>query len=164
MSIFLKKPQKPEPLIINNKIGTFILRDPQRDNYYEGEIILLGEKHYINLEPDSEDKKTAYKALGHLHKFVSDAEKWDRRIKEYITENFVEDDGMVDIWGGTDPYDKPSRIKKEEFYSRLSFGFACIYKSGELGIDYDPDEMFTDHGIFVSANISGEILSANLYG
>lgn len=39
-----------------------------------------------------------------------------------------------------------------------------VYPNGEVYFDYDLDEMFTDHGLGISANISGEILSVGLVG
>ena len=160
---FFKK--KSKPIIINDELGTFILKNPKKDKLYRGKIKWLDDDVYVSLHCDSVDSITANIALENLRKIAAKAEDWDKRIRKCIADNKSDKDGMVEIWGDSmDTDDDISQITKEEFLSRISIGFIHIYPNGEIFFDYDMDGMFTDHGMGIDANISGEISSCGLWG
>lgn len=158
---FFKK--KSEPFVINDDIGTFT--KTKKDKLYRGKIKWLDvDDVFVSLYCDSDDSITANIALENLRNIVAKAEEWDEQIKKYIANNMSDKYGMVEIWGDTDTDDDISQITKEEFLSRISIGFIHIYPNGEIFFDYDMNGMFTDHGMGVDANISGEISSCGLWG
>lgn len=163
MSFFRKK---PEPLVIHDELGTFVQKDPGKDKAYSGEVSWLGENVYVDLYCDSDGSQTADIALGNLRKLVDNADDWDKKIRKYIADDMSDEDGMVEIWGDDEDTDEDdvSQITREEFLSRISVGFINIYPDGEIFFDYNMDEMFSDHGMGVNADISGEISSCGLWG
>lgn len=165
MSILDLFRKKPEPLVIHDELGTFIMKDPVNDRSYSGEISWLGENVYVDLYCSSDGSHTADIALGNLRRLVENADDWDKKVREYIADDMSDEDGTVEIWGDDeDDEDDVSQITREEFLSRISAGFINIYPNGDIFFDYNLDEMFTDHGMGVSADISGEISSCGLWG
>ena len=59
----------PEPLVIKDSLGTFILTDSGRKNSYCGEVELLGISVSVYLETDGNDEKTAFASLQSLRAF-----------------------------------------------------------------------------------------------
>lgn len=165
MSILKLFKRKSKSLVINNELGTFVLRHPGKDKAYKGTISWLDTEAIVNLELDNNETLTADVALENLRKIAVKAAEWDRKIRQYAAEDMADSDGMIEIWGNSDDADSDfSYITKEEFISRISIGFIYIYMNGEIFFDYDLDGMFTDHGLGIDANISGEILSSQIWG
>lgn len=157
--------RKPEPLIINDPLGKFTLQNPKKDNTYEGEIDWLGTEVFVDLETDGPDSHTADAALKILRKIAEETAQWDRRLRQYAAEEMSDGDGKVEVWeGDEDSDDGYSYLTKEEFISRISMGFIHINKDGTIAFYYDTDGMFTDHNLEIRADISGEILCADLCG
>ena len=101
----------------------------------------------------------------YLRKIAAKADDWDKKIREYVADDMSDEAGMVEIWGDSmNSDDDVSLITREEFLSRISIGFIDIEPNGDIFFDYDLDGMFTDHGMGIDANISGEILSCSLWG
>ena len=161
-SLFKKK--QPEPLVIEDQLGTFTMKNPEKDNYFSGEIDLLGRKADVMLEPDGKESGTAQNALRHLHIFVANAADWDAKIKQCAADEFAEKDGAIETWGGCESDSDGEVISKEEFIRRIELNFICFYSDGSLFLDYDLDDMYTDHGLGVNAHISGKIESCALWG
>ena len=155
-----KKKPKPEPVVIRDSFGTFTL---DKGNFC-GEVNLLGREISVFLESDGEGKATADSALKSLHAFVPKAEEWDARIKIFAAEEFAGKDGTVETWGGCDSDSEGEIISKEEFMSRVKMNFIQFYSDGSIFLDYSLDDMFTDHGLGVHADISGKIESCALWG
>lgn len=165
MSILKIFRKKPEPIVINDELGSFILKNPEKDKLYKGKINWLGESAYVNLHCDSADSLVANSALEYLRKIVAKADDWDKKIREYVADDMSDEAGMVEIWGDSmNSDDDVSLITREEFLSRISIGFIDIEPNGDIFFDYDLDGMFTDHGMGIDANISGEMLSCSLWG
>lgn len=160
--LFNKKSEtKPEPLVMEDELGRFAL---EKENAYWGEVEMLGRKVSVCLETDGDGQTTAGKALGSLHTFAPKVKWWDDEIKKFAADDFAGDDGMIETWGGCDDDSEGEIISKEEFMRRMELNFIQFYSDGGIFLDYDLDEMFTDHGLGVNADISGSILSCALWG
>ena len=159
-----KRKAKPQPLVIEDELGTFTMKNPETDKYFSGEIDLLGGKVDIMLEPDGTETGTAQKALQHFHSFVPNAADWDARIKQSAADEFAEKDGTIETWGSCESDSEGETISKEELMRRIAMNFICFYSDGSIFFDYDLNDMYTDHGLGVNADISGKIESCALWG
>ena len=159
-----KQKTKPQPLVIEDELGLFTMKNPKTDKYFSGEIDLLGGKVDIMLEPDGTETGTAQKALQHLHSFVPNAADWDERIKQCAADEFAEKDGTIETWGSCESDSEGETISKEELMRRIAMNFICFYSDGSIFFDYDLNDMYTDHGLGVNADISGKIESCALWG
>ena len=159
-----KRKAKPQPLVIEDELGTFTMKNPETDKYFSGEIDLPFGKVDIMLEPDGTETGTAQKALQHFHSFVPNAADWDARIKQSAADEFAEKDGTIETWGSCESDSEGETISKEEFMRRIAMNFICFYSDGSIFLDYNLDDMFTDHGLGVNADISGSIESCALWG
>ena len=163
MSIWKLFQKKPEPLVIQDRLGTFILKDLRKPRYYEGEADWLGKKADVSLYCD-DGALTAETALENLRRLMAEAADWDAKLRQCAVEEMSGEDGMVEIWGdGTEPGEPPP-ITVKEFCSRISLGFMYVYPNGELYFDYDLDGMFTDHGLGICADMPGSVQSVGLMG
>lgn len=148
--------------MIQDGLGVFTLKDPGKSRFYEGEINWLGQEVSVSLYCD-DGALTAKTALENLRRIVAEAAGWDARLRQCAVEDMAGEDGMVEIWGdGTE--EEPPPVTAAEFLSRISLGFMDVYPNGELYFDYDLDEMFTDHGLGICADMAGEKLSVGLVG
>ena len=154
-----KRKAKPQPLVIEDELGTFTMKNPET-----GEIDLPFGKVDIMLEPDGTQTGTAQKALQHFHSFVPNAADWDARIKQSAADEFAEKDGTIETWGSCESDSEGETISKEAFMRRIAMNFICFYSDGSIFFDYNLDDMFTDHGLGVNADISGSIESCALWG
>ena len=160
MSILGLFKRKPEPLIIRDELGTFILEHPQTDDCYEGAVRWPAGEALVSLDVDSEETLTADIALGYLRRIAAESAQWDERIRAYAAEDLSNGDENIETWEN----DGASYLTKEAFIRRISIGFIHIHTDGNLFFYYDLDGMFTDHGLGVYADISGEILSSEICG
>ena len=159
-----KRKPEPEPLVIEDELGTFTLSDPEKYHSYSGDTEMLGRSVTVFLETDDDGQTTADAALRHLHSFAANAAGWDEKIKKFAADDFAEQDGTIETWGGCESDSEGEVISKEEFIRRISLNFVQFYRDGSLFLDYSLDDMFTDHGLGVNADISGKIESCALWG
>lgn len=163
IALFKKKAAaKPEPLVIEDELGRFVMENPHREDSYWGDVNLLGRDVSVCLRIDGSGQMTASAALKNLHTFAAHADDWDARIKQFAADDFVDQDGTIETWGGAER--DSEIISKEEFMRRIEMNFICFYSDGSIFLDYDLDDMFTDHGLGVDADISGKIESCTLWG
>ena len=99
-----------------------------------------------------------------LHTFVQKVEEWDAAIKKFAADDFAKKDGTIETWGSCDSDSEDEIISKEEFMRRITMNFIQFYRDGSIFLDYDLDDMYTDHGLGVDADISGKIESCALWG
>lgn len=156
-------------VVINDELGTFTLERFGKESYiFKGEINMLGEEVIVTLHSDTDNSLTANTALENLRKIVADADNWNKFLKEYIADDMSEEDGTIEIWGDGNNFDEPSddilTVTREEFINRISIGFIQLYPNDEVYFDYDLDEMFTDHGMGITVNMSKEVSSCGLVG
>ena len=157
--LFMPKP-KPEPVVMGDSLGTFTLN---KENFC-GEVTLLGRGISVFLETDGKGNNTAGTALKSLHTFISKAAEWDTNIKKFAADDFADENGMIETWGGCENDSEGEIISKEEFMRRIEMNFIQFYRDGSLFFDYSLDDMFTDHGLGIYADISGAIESCALWG
>ena len=153
-----KRKPKPEPLVIEDELGTFTL---DKENFC-GDVTLPGRKISVFLQTDGDGQTTADAALKSLHTFVQKVEEWDAAIKKFAADDFAKKDGTIETWGSCDS--DSEIISKEEFMRRITMNFIQFYRDGSIFLDYDLDDMYTDHGLGVDADISGKIESCALWG
>ena len=99
-----------------------------------------------------------------IRAFAANAAKWDADIKQFAADEFARADGMIETWGGCEDDSEGEVISKEEFMRRISLNFIQFYRDGSIFLDYDLDDLFTDHGLGVHADVSGRIESCALWG
>lgn len=158
-----EKAARPEPIVITNELGSFT--SDGGGKVFEGEMDWCGERVTVFLQPDENNVNGIDRSLEILRRLLSNAAEWDARLKEYSANGFLDDDGLIHIWGSPEQLQEDAEpVTKEEFISRISLGFVDISPNGDIYFDYSLDEMFTDHGEGIFANISGEIFSAGLQG
>lgn len=163
MSILKWFRRKPEALVIQDELGTFLLEHPQSDRFYEGTVPWPPEEEaLVDLEIDGGEPPAADAALAHLCGIMAEAGEWDRRLRAYAADEMAGGDGWIETWEDEDS--GGSRRTREEFIRRLSIGFIRVHRDGTLFFYYDLDGMFTDHGLGIHANISGEIFSYEICG
>ena len=155
-----KRKPKPEPLVIEDELGTFTL---DKENFC-GDVTLPGRKISVFLQTDGDGQTTADAALKSLHTFVQKVEEWDAAIKKFAADDFAKKDGTIETWGSCDSDSEDEIISKEEFMRRITMNFIQFYRDGSIFLDYDLDDMYTDHGLGVDADISGKIESCALWG
>lgn len=155
-----KRKPKPEPLVIEDELGTFTL---DKENFC-GDVTLPGRKISVFLQTDGDGQTTADAALKSLHTFVQKVEEWDAAIKKFAADDFAKKDGTIETWGSCDSDSEGEIISKEEFMRRITMNFIQFYRDGSIFLDYDLDDMYTDHGLGVDADISGKIESCALWG
>lgn len=127
--------------------------------WFRGEINWMGEKCEIKLNPDKNGGKTANKVLEILRTLCDSMNQWDAKLKKFSADDYAEKDGMVYTWE-----DDNNAVTKEEFMKRLTLYSITVEPDGNLKFDFDVDGMFTDHGMDIFANISGEIEYQTLVG
>lgn len=159
-----KSAPKPQPLVIHDALGTFTMKSPGRIDSFEGEVTLLGKSITVFLETDGEGKTTANAALQNLHTFAANAADWDARIKAFAADDFAEADGTIETWGGCESDSEGETLTKEVFMRRIEMNFIQFFSDGSIFLDYDLDDMYTDHGLAVHASITGTINSCALWG
>ena len=153
--------KKKEPIVINDTYGVFALHKDRK--CYEGTTVWLGKEMFVTLFCDSRETLTAEKALENFHKLMENAADWDKRIREQSARDMAGGGEMIEIWD-EDENEEPLTVSKEEFTRRMSIGFVYLYPDGSIFFYYDLDNMFTDHGLGINADISGELESPDLVG
>ena len=143
-----------KPVSIEDKAGTFCLN--RKYGWFEGEIDWLGSTQEILLDQD-ENSDTAEKALQTLHRFLENAEQWDKTLRTFAAEQLTE---LANDWqDGETP-----EITEEEFAKRIGAPKFHIDGEGDFEAEYDDDDMFYGHWIVVYGNADGELKEANIEG
>ena len=124
MSILKWFRRKPEALVIQDKLGTFLLEHPQSDRFYEGTVPWPPEEALVDLEIDGGEPPAADAALAHLCGIMAEAGEWDRRLRAYAADEMAGGDGWIETWEDEDS--GGSRRTREEFIRRLSIGFIRV--------------------------------------
>ena len=171
MSIFSlfksRSKTKHKSIVIESKYGIFTSHKFGKNGVvFDGKINWLDDIVDVSLHTSSTESLMADKSLEILCKIAENATEWDKKLRQYGADEFSDDNGMIEIWGNDENNNDslPQTITKDEFISRISLGFMWIYPDGKVYFDYNLNEMFTDHGLGITANISGEIISCGLQG
>ena len=157
-----KKPER-ELKVTHDKYCDFTDADDVSE--YKGTVkwdnydcdILLDIDEYPSENPNIE------KSLAVFHMLYENMEEWDRKVKECAAAEFMDENGMVEIWGDGKEDNVPS-MPKEDFINALDFFEIHIAENGELTFRIPADGLFTDHEFVIETDISGENMTCSLCG
>ena len=144
-----------KPVSIKDDLGVFWL--DRKYGWFEGEINWLGKTKSVLLDKDK-DSDTAEAAFKTLYMLLADAEKWDKKIREYAAAELT---CLANDWQDSED---ASEIKEEEFSERIGGLSFHIDDEGSFEADFDDDDMFCGHWIVVCGNSDGELMSADIEG
>lgn len=165
------KPEKQEPLVVENDLGPFTMGYLDKYNTrpvyaYSGSAVWNGSD--IDVEVSCDDKETlaADKGFERLRALLADAARIENRMKAFVLREHVDkDDGKVHIWGSCSDFtDGEQIISCGEFVRRLSVFSICVLEDGCVSFMLDLDEMYTDHCMEVFMEADGSFSSCSLVG
>ncbi len=157
-----KKPER-EFKVVHDKYCDFTDTDDVSE--YKGTVkwhiydcdIVLDVDEYPSENP------TIEKALAVFHMLYENMENWDRKVKECAAAEFMDENGMVEIWGDGKEDNVPP-MPKEDFINNLDVFEIHIKENGELTFRIPADGLFTDHELVIETDISGENMTCSLCG
>lgn len=157
-----KKPER-ELKVIHDKYCDFTDADDVSE--YKGTVKWHNYDCDIVLDVDEFpcENPTIEKALAVFHMLYENMEEWDRKVKECAAAEFMDENGMVEIWGDGKEDNVPP-MPKEEFIKEIAVFEILITNNGEITFRIPADGLFTDHEIVIEAKSTGEILSCSLAG
>jgi len=157
-----KKPER-ELKVIHDKYCDFTDADDVSE--YKGTVKWLNYDCDIVLDVDEypSENPTIEKALAVFHMLYENMEEWDRKVKECAAAEFMDENGMVEIWGDGKEDNVPP-MPKEDFINELDVFEMHIKENGELTFRIPADELFTDHELVIETDISGENMTCSLCG
>ena len=157
-----KKPER-EFKVIHDKYCDFTDADDVSE--YKGTVKWHNYDCDIVLDVDEypSDNPTIEKALAVFHMLYENMENWDRKVKECAAAEFMDENGMVEIWGDGKEDNVPP-MPKEDFINELDVFEMHIKENGELTFRIPADGLFTDHELVIETDISGENMTCSLCG
>lgn len=159
LSEILKEYEKPI-IIIDEQYGNFELNKALK--IFEGKSQWIKENVSIYLDADNNNSKKSVNTIAVLHKIMNYKEIWDKKLREFAAEELV---GLANDWlEDDDENDCPQKITKLSFSKRIIISELVIHSDGSFEAYYDDDDMFWGHIILITANINGNLISANIAG
>jgi len=157
-----KKPER-ELKVIHDKYCDFTDTDDVSE--YKGTVKWHNYDCDIVLDVDKypSENPTIEKALAVFHMLYENMENWDRKVKECAAAEFMDENGMVEIWGDGKEDNVPP-MPKEDFINNLDVFEIHIKENGELTFRIPADGLFTDHELVIETDISGENMTCSLCG
>ena len=157
-----KKPER-EFKVVHDKYCDFTDTDDVSE--YKGTVKWHNYDCDIVLDVDEypSENPTIEKALAVFHMLYENMENWDRKIKECAAAEFMDENGMVEIWGDGKEDNVPP-MPKEDFINNLDVFEIHIKENGELTFRIPADGLFTDHELMIETDISGENMTCSLCG
>lgn len=157
-----KKPEK-ELKIVHDKYCDFTGMDG--GSWYKGTVKWHNYECDIVLDVDEypSENPTIEKSLAVFHMLYENMEEWDRKVKECAAAEFMDENGMVEIWGDGKEDNVPP-MPKEDFINALDVFEIHIAENGELTFRIPADGLFTDHEFVIETDISGENMTCSLCG
>ena len=157
-----KKPER-EFKVVHDKYCDFTDTDDVSE--YKGTVKWHNYDCDIVLDVDEypSENPTIEKALAVFHMLYENMENWDRKIKECAAAEFMDENGMVEIWGDGKEDNVPP-MPKEDFINNLDVFEIHIKENGELTFRIPADGLFTDHELVIETAISGENMTCSLCG
>ena len=157
-----KKPER-ELKVIHDKYCDFTEMDD--GSWYKGTVkwhncdcdIVLDTDEYPSEHP------TIEKALAVFHMLYENMEEWDRKVKECAAAEFMDENGMIGIWGDGKADNVPP-MPKEDFINELDVFEMHITENGKLTFRIPADGLFTDHEFVIETDSNGENMSCSLWG
>jgi hypothetical protein len=159
--LFGSKKPETEFKVVHDKYCDFTDTDDVSE--YKGTVKWHNYDCDIVLDVDEypSENPTIEKALAVFHMLYENTENWDRKIKECAAAEFMDENGMVEIWGDGKEDNVPP-MPKEDFINALDFFEIHIAENGELTFRIPADGLFTDHELMIETDISGENMTCSL--
>lgn len=147
-----KEVEKKEEIYIENDIGRFLVTTYGKttpmfegkidwpDTYNDVEVMVICDECDENIQINSFD---------YLRKIMANKTELDEKIKTFILNNQIEEDGLVHIWGNGEIDEEPEPISGNDFIQQIHLLYIRIYKDATAEFVYPADGLYTDHDLVV---------------
>ena len=129
----------------------------------EGEVEISGQNIYFGIAVDDiNDKETVDRLISEFKKFISEFDKWDKRIREFAAKSLTDcaNDWLQDSLEDGEPF---IEITEEKFAERMVLNSIGFDENG-FDVYYDDDDMFWGHCILVYGTLENGIEEAQIAG
>ena len=130
---------------------------------FEGEVEISGQNIYFGISVDNiNDKETVDRLISEFKKFISEFDKWDKRIREFSAEKLTDNanDWLQDSLEDDEEF---VEITEEKFAERMVLNSIGFDENG-FEVFYDDDDMFWGHSILVYGTLENGIEEAEIAG
>ena len=130
---------------------------------FEGEVEISGQNIYFGISVDDiNDKETVDRLISEFKKFISEFDKWDKRIREFSAEKLTDNanDWLQDSLEDDEEF---VEITEEKFAERMVLNSIGFDENG-FEVFYDDDDMFWGHSILVDGTLENGIEQAYIAG
>lgn len=130
---------------------------------FEGEVEISGQNIYFGISVDDiNDKETVDRLISEFKKFISEFDKWDKRIREFAAKSLTDcaNDWLQDSLEDGEPF---FEITEEKFAERMVLNSIGFDENG-FDVYYDDDDMFWGHCILVYGTLENGIEEAQIAG
>ena len=158
-----KKPER-ELKVIHDKYCD--ITDTDDVSEYKGTVKWCRCDCEISLDVDEFpcENPTIEKALAVFHMLYENMEEWDRKVKECAAAEYMDENGMVEIWGNGHEENEVPPMPKEDFINKLDVFEIQISNDGNIRFRIPADGLFTDHELVIETDSSGENMTCGLWG
>ena len=129
----------------------------------EGEVEISGQNIYFGISVDDiNDKETVDRLISEFKKFISEFDKWDKRIREFAAKSLTDcaNDWLQDSLEDDEEF---VEITEERFAGRMVLNSIGFDENG-FEVFYDDDDMFWGHCILVYGTLENGIEEAEIAG
>ena len=130
---------------------------------FEGEVEISGQNIYFGISVDDiNDKETVDRLISEFKKFISEFDRWDKRIREFAAKSLTDcaNDWLQDSLEDGEPF---IEITEERFAQRMVLN-SIGYDENGFEVYYDDDDMFWGHCILVYGTLENGIEEAQIAG
>ena len=130
---------------------------------FEGEVEISGQNIYFGISVDDiNDKETVDRLISEFKKFISEFDRWDKRIREFAAKSLTDcaNDWLQDSLEDGEPF---IEITEERFAQRMVLN-SIGYDENGFDVYYDDDDMFWGHCILVYGTLENGIEEAQIAG
>ncbi len=130
---------------------------------FEGEVEISGQNIYFGISVDDiNDKETVDRLISEFKKFISEFDKWDKRIREFSAEKLTDNanDWLRDSLEDDEEF---VEITEEKFAERMVLNSIGFDENG-FEVFYDDDDMFWGHSILVDGTLENGMEQAYIAG
>ena len=129
----------------------------------EGEVEINGQNIYFGITVNEiTGEKSADELISEFKKFISDFDKWDKRIREFAAKSLTDcaNDWLQDSLEDGEEF---VEITEEKFAERMVLN-SIGYDENGFDVYYDDDDMFWGHCILVYGTLENGIEEAQIAG